>query len=214
MFSTGFSSGERDGSRMMVRFLGTLSWSCHPARSIRTTPWALAATLQLIGPDRLSAKIVEATDRAHAAISAEVWPWVLMWEKDSATRRSEIALAIDHASVLRSPVSGQPAASEPHRQSLDRGPFRRSPTVRPSARRSRAGGGPHRDGAVCPFIVEAVRPVSQRLANAAGGFRSAHAVVNRRPARRTWRGCDCAWCRRCRFLGHKFVSIEIAACHA
>ena len=34
MFSTGFSSGERDGSRMMVRFLGTLSWSvlCHPAR--------------------------------------------------------------------------------------------------------------------------------------------------------------------------------------
>ena len=31
MFSTGFSSGERDGSRMMVRFLGTLSWSvlCH-----------------------------------------------------------------------------------------------------------------------------------------------------------------------------------------
>ena len=45
-----FSSGERDGSRMMVRFLGTLSWSvlCHPARSIRTTPWALAATLQLI----------------------------------------------------------------------------------------------------------------------------------------------------------------------
>ena len=33
MFSTGFSSGERDGSRMMVRFLGrALSWSvlCHP----------------------------------------------------------------------------------------------------------------------------------------------------------------------------------------
>ena len=27
MFSTGFSSGERGGSRMMVRFLGTLSWS-------------------------------------------------------------------------------------------------------------------------------------------------------------------------------------------
>ena len=26
MFSTGFSSGERDGSRTMVRFLGTLSW--------------------------------------------------------------------------------------------------------------------------------------------------------------------------------------------
>ena len=35
---------------MMVRFLGTLSLSvlCHPARSIRTTPWAFAATLQLI----------------------------------------------------------------------------------------------------------------------------------------------------------------------
>ncbi len=35
MFSTGFSSGERDGSRMMVRFFGTLSLPvlCHPARS-------------------------------------------------------------------------------------------------------------------------------------------------------------------------------------
>ena len=50
MFSTGFSSGDREGSRMMVRFLGTLSLSvlCHPARSIRTTPWAFVATLQLI----------------------------------------------------------------------------------------------------------------------------------------------------------------------
>ena len=27
MFSTGFSSGDRDGSRMMVRFFGTLSLS-------------------------------------------------------------------------------------------------------------------------------------------------------------------------------------------
>ena len=47
--------------------------------------------------------------------------------------------------------------------------------------------------AVCPFIVEAVRPVSQRLAIHAAdlsGFRSAHAVVNRRQgkSRRTWRG--------------------------
>ena len=50
MFSTGFNSGEREGSRMMVRFFGTLSLPvlCQPARSIRTTPWALAATLQLI----------------------------------------------------------------------------------------------------------------------------------------------------------------------
>ena len=49
MFSTGFNSGEREGSRMMVRFFGTLSLPvlCQPARSIRTTPWAVA-TLQLI----------------------------------------------------------------------------------------------------------------------------------------------------------------------
>ena len=45
IFSTGFSSGARDGSRMMVRFFGTLSLPvvCHPARSISTTAWAFRA---------------------------------------------------------------------------------------------------------------------------------------------------------------------------
>ncbi len=40
----------RDGSRMMVRFLGSFSLSvlCHPARSMRTTACALAATFRLI----------------------------------------------------------------------------------------------------------------------------------------------------------------------
>ena len=46
IFSNGFSSGARDGSRMMVRFFGTLSLPvvCHPARSISTTAWAFRAT--------------------------------------------------------------------------------------------------------------------------------------------------------------------------
>ena len=92
-----------------------------------------------------------------------------MWEKDSAIGDRPI----DHAKVLR-PVSGQP--DEPHRQSLDRGPFRRSTVPHllvgqePGAARGTVL------QAVCPFIVEAVRPVSQRLAIHAAdlsGFRSA-----------------------------------------
>ena len=65
MFSTGFSSGERDGSRMMVRFLGTLSWSvlCHPARSIRTTPWALTAIHTPLA-DKVGLHKLEAGDSA------------------------------------------------------------------------------------------------------------------------------------------------------
>ena len=51
-------------------------------------------------------------------------------------------------SNLRSPVSGQPAASEPHRQSLDRGPFRRSPTFAHLLVGQEPTG-----KAVCPFIV-------------------------------------------------------------
>ena len=69
MFSTGFSSGERDGSRMMVRLFGTLSWSvlCHPAQSIRPTPCALSATLQLISPRCLYMAAVLAKGSMRAA---------------------------------------------------------------------------------------------------------------------------------------------------
>ena len=49
-FSTGFSSGDLDGSRMAVMFLGIVSLLvvCQPARSISTTAWALRATCLLI----------------------------------------------------------------------------------------------------------------------------------------------------------------------
>ena len=50
MFSTGFSSGDFDGNRMIVRFYGTINFPvlCHPARSIKTTAWALWTTYLLI----------------------------------------------------------------------------------------------------------------------------------------------------------------------
>ena len=49
-FSTGFNSGDFDGSRMMVRFLATirLPVPCHPARSISPTACALRAPYLLI----------------------------------------------------------------------------------------------------------------------------------------------------------------------
>ena len=62
-------------------------------------------------------------------------------------------LAIDHAKAFFDhPFQVNPPPANHTVNPLDRGPFRRSPTVRPSARRSRAGGGPHRDGSssVCP----------------------------------------------------------------
>ena len=50
MFSTEFSSRDRDSNRMMVIFLGTFSLPvvCHPARSIISTTWAPFATARLI----------------------------------------------------------------------------------------------------------------------------------------------------------------------
>ena len=76
MFSTGFSTGDREGSRMMVRFLGTLSLSvlCHPARSIRTTPWAFAATLQLISSRCICMARVLAKGSMRAAPLAPMGP--------------------------------------------------------------------------------------------------------------------------------------------
>ena len=49
-FSTGFNSGDFDGSRMMVRFLATIRLPvlCHPARSINPTACALRAPYLLI----------------------------------------------------------------------------------------------------------------------------------------------------------------------
>ena len=46
-FSTGFNSGDFDGSRMMVRFLATirLPVMCHPARSMSPTACALCLCL-------------------------------------------------------------------------------------------------------------------------------------------------------------------------
>ena len=49
-FSTGFNSGDFDGSRMMVRFLATIRLPvlCHPARSMSPTACALRAPYLLI----------------------------------------------------------------------------------------------------------------------------------------------------------------------
>ena len=50
MFSTGFSSGAREGRKVRVMLSGTLSLPavCHPARSRSRTAWAPSATLREI----------------------------------------------------------------------------------------------------------------------------------------------------------------------
>lgn len=49
-FSTGFSSGARDGRKISVMFLGMSSFAvvCQPARSSSRTAWARRATCRLI----------------------------------------------------------------------------------------------------------------------------------------------------------------------
>src|SRR3954464_8043994 len=50
MFSTGFSSGARDGSRMMVMFFGMLRAPvvCQPARSSSSAAWAPRLTVRAL----------------------------------------------------------------------------------------------------------------------------------------------------------------------
>src|SRR3954447_24287639 len=69
MFSTGFSSGARDGSRMMVMFLGMLRAPvvCQPARSSSSAAWAPRLTVRAISSRWSCMACVSAKGSARAA---------------------------------------------------------------------------------------------------------------------------------------------------